>query len=176
MDGEGGAEGGSTEEQLKRGKRKSSWSCESVFPDCLAAPMTSFSEVLLIGLENRTSSPGSPSALSPAHPLCPALLPSPTLSLRGSQCPGLCQDSLPRLNEPHIPMSSSRLFILETPRAKAVMSARLWRGDWHQSPGKGESLALSSVTIPGVRGAPGTEKARGSTQRGAGGWVGEAGW
>lgn len=87
--GGGGAEGGSTEEQLKRGKRKSSWSCESVFPDCLAAPMTSFSEVLLIGLENRTSSPASPSARSPAQPLCPATLPSPTLSLRGFPVPGL---------------------------------------------------------------------------------------
>lgn len=92
MDGEGGAEGGSTEEQLKRGKRKSSWSCESVFPDCLAAPMTSFSEVLLTGLENRTSSPASPSAghlhspcaqqPTPAPP-CPLGVPSAQACARG---------------------------------------------------------------------------------------------
>lgn len=88
MDGEGGAEGGSTEEQLKRGKRKSSWSCESVFPDCLAAPMTSFSEVLLIGLENRTSSPGSPSALTCTSPV-PSTPPQPHPVPEGFPVPGI---------------------------------------------------------------------------------------
>lgn len=70
-------------------------------------------------------------------------------------------------------MSSSQLFILETSSAKAVMHAQIWSGDWHQSPGKGESLALSSVTIPGVQVAPVMEKERGTTHRGAGGssWV-----
>lgn len=76
-------------------------------------------------------------------------------------------------------MSSSQLFILETPSAKAVMHAQIWSGDWHQSPWKGESLALSSGIIPGVQVAPVTEKARGTVHRGAGasswssgGWAG----
>lgn len=75
MDGEGRVEGGSTEEQLKRGKRKSSWSCESVFPDCLAATMTSFSEVMLTGLRDwRTAcpAPAAPQPRSPAQPLVPS--------------------------------------------------------------------------------------------------------
>lgn len=78
MDGEGGAEEGSTEEQLKRGKRKSSWSCESVFPDCLAATMTSFSEVMLTGLRDwRTGCPALPAPLpwSPAQLLVPSSSP-----------------------------------------------------------------------------------------------------
>lgn len=76
-------EGGSTEEQLKRGKRKSFWSCESVFPDCLAAMMTSFSEVMLIQLKDwRTRCPALPAPPPPQSPPpwspAQALVPSST--------------------------------------------------------------------------------------------------
>lgn len=79
--------------------------------------MTSFSEVLLIGLENRTCQPLC--AVTP-QPLCPAALPSPILPLRGFPGPGLVPGVL---NQPQISMSSSQLFILETPSAKAAMHA-----------------------------------------------------
>lgn len=132
---------------MKRGKRKSSWSCESVFPDCLAR----YDDLILRGdvnwaerLENRLSSPASPTAAvtctAPARH--PRLLPSsihrpPQPSLNPTQAapaetqsPVLLPVPLTRVNKPQISISSCQLFILENSLCKiSVMHTDLEGGE-----------------------------------------------
>lgn len=105
---------------MKRGKRKSSWSCGSVFPDCLAVLMTSFCEVMLAGLrDRRRTAPASPTAAGTcASPLCPAACPEQPAQAAprwDSESPGSCQGWLRRIKGAQLSMSSSQLFILENP-------------------------------------------------------------